>query len=241
MENLSNLISKQVISVEEGVCVGYVLNAVIDSKTLKLGGFLVVDEESEKVNFLDYKNILAVNDFIMIKNSDMLSFGDNIDSNSPVGKLVLTEIGEIVGRVIDLEIDDRNILKLITDKCEINSKIIFNFETNYLFINLKRKKRKNKIQFPKIIDELDNKVIIEGKKEEKIKNNLTEKRATKKTYQIPFKAGVSTIGLIGKRAVMDIFGKNNEIIARKNEIITQKIINKAKKHGRENYLIFNCR
>jgi len=42
--------------------------------------------------------------------------------------------------------------------------------------------------------------------------------------------------LIGRVMTNDIFGYNNEIIVQKNEIISQKIINKAKKHNKLNFL-----
>lgn len=237
MENLSNLISKQVVSIEDSVCVGYILNVVIDADSFVIDGFLVADDESEKVNFLDYKNIFAINDFVVIKNLDMLSFGENVEPNNPIGKIVLSERGEIIGKVKDVVFDGKKIVKILTDKCEINSKNIANFEGEFLFFNLKKKKKKIKINFPKINNtpNINVKIQFENTK------NINKQQESKNSFQLPFKVKPSIDGLLGKIAANDVFGKNNEIIARKNEIITQKIIKNAKKHAVENILFFNCK
>ena len=47
--------------------------------------------------------------------------------------------------------------------------------------------------------------------------------------------------LIGKLTTNDVFGYNNELIIKKNEIITKNIIEKAKKHNKLTFLMFNCK
>ena len=230
MERLSNLISKNVLSLEEGECVGYVLNVSFDIDRLEITGLLICDEESELVKFLDIKNVLYNNDFIVVKNTDVLSFGENIDCVNPISKGVVSEKGEKLGRVCDIEINNKKIVKLITEKGEINPKNIINLGAKILIFSEKNKKRKKYNYFPKIKTENNVKVgIFENKNT--IENN----------NQIPFKSTLSPQKLIGRIILSDIYGFNNELIAKKNQIITDKIIKIAKKHNKINYLLFNSK
>lgn len=234
MENLSNLISKKVIAYNQGECVGFVVDVCIDSKTYYIKGFLVCDEESENVNFLDIKNVFSISEFIVIKDVTVLEFGEFIDTNNPVGKLVLTLGGDSLGRVKDVQIEGKKVTKLITKTCEIGVKNICDFSGTYLFFSEKRIKKNNiKNNFPKAKN-INNKVKIQSNFDKKIndKNNL---------YQIPFKSSISFADIIGKMATNDVFGMNNEIIIKKDQIITEKIIKKAKKHNKLNILYFSSK
>jgi len=233
MENLSSLISKKVIAAYDGEYVGYVVNVCVDHATQKLTGFLICDEETENVNFIDLKNIVSVSEFVIIKSIDMLEFGEMVESYNPVGKLVLTLDGDSLGIVKDAQIEDKKITKLITTMCEINAKNIIDFAGKYLFFTEKKiKKNIKKNNFSK--NKYENKVEIQD-----TNNNQTKKQ--KKSCQVPFKSTISFSDLIGKIAINDVFGMNNEIIIRKDQIITEKIIKKAKNHNKLNVLYFSSK
>lgn len=244
MENLSSLISKQIVSLEEGKSIGYILNVCIDNDTHKINGFLVCDEEEETLKFLDYKNILCVNNFALINSISDLSFGETVDANNPIGKIIITGKGEFVGRVLEVIIENNRAVKLITKNCEISPKNIKSFNTDYLFFETKKKKKKNNYSIFKTREIHDYKVkIMDNNLENKTEKNsgILQNKSVQNFYKIPFKSKFQTDCLIGKIASQDVYGKNNELIIRKNDIITEKTLKNAKKHGRENMLMFNCK
>ena len=165
MERLSNLISKQVLSLDEGQCIGYVINACLDLERNELSGLLICDEDAELVKFLDLKNMLFNNDFIVIKSVDMLSFGENILSDNPIGKTIVSEKGVVLGVVKDVEIVNKKISKLITSNNEISPKNIINLQGNYLIFSEKNRKKRKENYFSKIKKNNLQKVeILENKK-----------------------------------------------------------------------------
>lgn len=231
MERLSEIISKKIISLEEGICLGYILAPCLDFQIMSIYGVLVCDETEERIKFLDYKNILVLGEYVIIKNSNMLSFGENLISNSPIGKEIVSVNGLSLGVINDIYLQNKKIVKLITNKAEINPKNISIWEGNYLIFSEKKIKKSKTYRFQRIDKEIIQKVeILKNNKEisEKINNNL-----------LPFKANISTQNLIGKIAICDVFGFNNELIIHKNEVITKKIISAAKKHNKLNFLLIN--
>ena len=241
MEKLTDYISKKVVSLEEGECVGFILNVCFDEEKFKLNGFIVCDEESESLNFLSSNNIIAVSEYILIKTKYMLEFGEMVEANNPVGKLVLTENAQSLGVVNNAILINKKIQKLITNKCEINIKNILGFGKNILFFSLRKKLNKKNIFSPKFMTNSQNKIEIQGEKKIEVKNENNNDINLTNSYQIPFKSTISFHDLIGKIAMIDVFGLNNELIIRKNEVITEKTIKSAKKHNKANFLMFNCK
>ena len=235
MERLTEIISKKIISQEEGVCVGYILCPLIDFQTMSVYAFLVCDESEEKIKYLDFKSILSVNEFVMIKNSNMLAFGENYQNNSPIGKQVISLDGINLGRVIEIYLNNKKIQKLITEKSEICPQYISLWDGEYLIFSEKRIKRKKINNFQRIDKNIVQKVEIQ--------NNKYAENTTKKniSVQLPYKANISSQKLIGKIAICDILGFNNELIVKKNEVITDRIITVAKKHNKLNHLLINCK
>ena len=142
MEKLSDYISKKIITIEEGILVGYVLNVNIDDSYLKVISFVVVDDESEKVNLLDTAKIYAISeDCIMIKSKQDLSFSLQEDFNNPIGKVVLDKEGKALGKVKDVYLDRFTIRSIVTDLCQFSPRYIYSSSDKYLIFGL-RKKRK---------------------------------------------------------------------------------------------------
>lgn len=164
MEQVTEIISKKIISLEEGVCVGYIFNPMFDFQTLSIYGYLICDESEEVIKFLDIRNILANEEFIIIKNSNMLSFGENMQNNSPIGKQIIASNGINLGKIKEINLNGKKINKLITEKGEINPNNISCWEGEYLIFSEKKIKRHKKYNFPKI-----DKKIRKGLKFKKIK------------------------------------------------------------------------
>ena len=234
MERISNIISKKVVSIEESLCVGYVLDVCVDTSKKMVKGYLVCDESNEVINFLSTKNMLANNDYIIIKNINMLEFGDFVEPKNPIGKEVLDENGFSLGRIIDFEVENGKILKLISKKCEINPKHIIDFNGDFLiFSQSKKKPIKKEFNFKNLNKQDLQKVEIQS--------FVLEKKENLNSVQIPFKSRILTNNLLGRILINDVFGLNNELIGRKNEIINEKIIKKAKSHNKVNHLFFNSK
>ncbi len=232
MEKISKLISKKVISLEEAKEVGYVLNVILDENVKVYKGLIIVDEESENSFVLPRENIYSVGeDTIVIENSAKLQFNISDNTNNPIGKLVYDSHGNSLGRVVDVELQGKTVKKIITNLCEFPQRYLRKSGDNFIIFGSKKRK-KNVDEFPsgavQTFSSLP-KVVIAGPETGDI--NFIRPEAPVRLY-------ASTNMLLGKIVTNDIIGFNNEIIARKNDVINQKIINKAKAHNKFNLLSY---
>ncbi len=227
MEKITSYISKKVISLDSGDMVGYVLNVFFDEKIKTFEGLIVVDEESENSFALSRADIVSVgNDCIMIDNADKLKFNIS-SSNSPIGKLVYDTQGNMLGRVCDIEVAGKVVKKIITDKCEFPQRYVRTAGEKYVIYG-NPKKGENKSRFPQ---------MAQIAKE----NALTNERVTiqrEVSLSSPTILLANPNSLLGKMVTNDIFGLNNEVVAKKFDIIDKKIIAKAKLHNKINLLSF---
>ena len=231
MEKASKYISKKVISIDDGNLVGYVLNIIFDNNLKTFEGLIVIDEESENSFILEKKNILAVGeDCVMIENALVMKFDISSLSNNPIGKIVYDRQGNMLGRVMEVEILGKNVKKIITNKCEIPQRLICKSGDNFLIYGKTIKNKKNK-SFNQQIGESDavdlplSFATIKAEPELKQAENQARLFAN------------SNI-LIGRMVSNDILGLNNELIANKFDIIDKNIVNKARKHNKLNLLAY---
>lgn len=234
MEKISSFISKKVISIEDAKQIGYVLNVIFDEKVKFFTGLIIIDEESENSFILNKEDISAVGeDCVMIKDANSLEFYISSLSNNPIGKIVYDCHGNMLGRVIEVEVSGKLVKKIITDKCEFPQKFIRKSGENFIIFGTQVKEAK-KSKFKEIINEknVENAPKITIAETAKIENNNII------TPEFPTRLYAGTKKLIGKLITNDIFGYNNEIIAHKNQKINQKIIDKAISHNKLNLLNF---
>lgn len=241
MEKISSIISKKVISLEEGGAAGYVLDAVFDESLKTFEGCIIADDETENTFFLDRKAILSQGeDCVIIESESVLEYDISSQTNNPIGKEVYDEKGVFLGRVIDAEISGKNLKKIITKKCEIPQKFIKKSGINYIIFGIYKniKKNKNKLIFKekekiKNLNEALPKVIT------LTENNISQINAkSEELSQLQMRVFASPNSLLGRTLTRDLFGMNNEIIARKNEKIDKKIIKNAKNHNKLNILAY---
>ncbi len=227
MENLEMIFGKKVLALRQAEGVGYILNICFDNDLNKLKGFIVIDEESENELFLPLQKVLSFNgECVIIEDvSDCeLSLEEEVN---PLGKIVYDSKGVNLGVVERVEIKNKKIDKLITNKCEIKQKYISNFGKEFIIFSLKKQKKlKNNIKNEKIIKIPK----IEIMREE---NLITDKS--------PSKLAINVAMLLNRISTADIYGMNNELLIKKGEIINQNYINKVKKHNKLNYLFFNSK
>lgn len=230
MEKISNFISKKVISLDDGNLVGYVLNVIFDENLKYFDGLIVVDEESENSFVLKREDIVSTGeDCVMIDNSLKLQFYIS-SSNNPIGKLVYDCHGNMLGRVIDVEILGKSVKKIITDKCEFPQRLIRKAGDNFIIFGAPKKGKKDK-SFAQQVGE----------------NQSTELPLSYVTIQSsqvptnsepPTRLFANSASLVGKMVTNELLGLNNELIAKKFDIIDKKIINKARQHNKLNLLAY---
>lgn len=211
MEN----ISKIVISKNDGVVLGYVLDIVLDN--FERVGYIVVEEETENEYLLKRENILSISDkFVLIEDVSALEFVAQKEP-SLIGFEVLSEDGFCFGQVTNLKFEKNKCIKIITKKCEILTKFIKKTGKNVIFVNFKKNKKKP-VQniFPKI-------------------NNFEQEV---KIQKLPEKINLSSKNFIGKVCRQDVFDYNNERIVAKGAVINKAIVDKAKLHDKLNQLFF---
>ena len=224
MEKISNNISKKVISLNEGEFIGYILDAVFDENLDSLQGFLVVDDESEETFILNKENIKSVgDDCIMMDSTHNLKRSFDEYTFNPIGKNVYDVNGVYLGTVIDVVVQGRAVRRIITDKCEFFKRNIRKIGKNNIIFG-KKSLKNTKRQALFVIDEsLNQKVTTLSVKEKQSK---------------PYRIFANQSSIIGRTMTSDLYGYNNEIIAKKFDIINQNIINRAKLHNKLNFLLY---
>lgn len=235
MEKISSYISKKVISLADANQVGYVLNVVFDDNIKNFTGLMVIDEESENSFILHKQDLFAVgDDCVMIKDSNVLEFCISSLSNNPIGKVVYDCHGNMLGKVLDVEIDGKAVKKIITDKCEFPQRYIRKSGDNFLIFGSPVKEKK-KLKFKDNINQKNVENIEKVTISQAISPNSNLNFISP---EMPIRLYAGTKELIGKTLINDILGYNNEIIAHKNQKINQKILNKAISHNKLNLLKF---
>ncbi|MBR1925419.1 MAG: hypothetical protein IJ837_01015 [Clostridia bacterium] len=215
--NYTNLINKKVVSVYEGKVEGIVFE-ILFNKNFKLTK-LIIKTSDEQFKTLNTKDVFCFDECIVIKNNSKLIVSENENKESYLNKEVITLDGKILGTVVDLNIENLKIKEILTLKTAINpEKIVSN--NNIIIVNNSEKTYKKHQFKPK------NKIIIKQSNNQKVVI----------TSKIPIKV-VPNNSLIGKRLFRDLINNKNIILARKNAIITPKLLNLAKEQNCLNSLI----
>ena len=215
--NYSDLINKKVVSIYNGEIEGTV-DKILFNKNLKLAN-LIIKTPDEQLKTLNAKDIFSYGKYVVIKNSTKLFVSENEPYITFLNKEVVGINGENFGNVLDVNIENLKVKEILTQNTKINPQNIIS-NNNIIIINNGEKQYK-KYQFkPK------NKISIT--------QNVNQKVAI--TSKIPIKV-VSNNSLIGKRLFRDLINNKNIVLARKNTIITNKLLNLAKEQDCLNSLI----
>ena len=227
MEKVSNLISKKVISLEDANQVGYVLNVIFDDRIKYFTGLIIVDDESENSFVLQKEDIYAIADeTVTIKSSNVLQYNISQRSNNPIGKTVYDSRGNNLGKVLDVEINGKVVKRIITDFCEFPQKYVRKSGDNFIIYGAYRKEKKK--DFKEDLTKINAQVLPPV--------TISMSLNTVLKPESPVRIYANPKSLIGKIVTHDILGYNNELIAQKNDVINQRIINKAKLHNKLNIL-----
>ncbi|MBQ8909026.1 MAG: PRC-barrel domain-containing protein [Clostridia bacterium] len=166
----------------------------------------------------------------------MLEFDISSIRNNPIGKSVYDTKGVSLGKVVDVQAAGKNVKKIITNKCEIPQSFIKKSGADFIIFGLSKnnKKRKNNLS-----------ILKNQEKTHKIQENLPKLSIFSQNNlnnqivgENQMRIFANENSLLGKIITNDLFGMNNEIIARKNETINKKIITTAKNHNKLNILSY---
>ena len=215
--NYLDLINKKVVSIYNGEIEGNV-DKILFNKNLKLAK-LIIKTPDEQLKTLNAKDIFSYGEYIVIKNNTKLFVSENEPSVTFLNKEVIGINGENFGNVLDINIEKLKVKEILTQNTKINPQSIIS-NNNIIIINNGEKQYKKHQFKPK------NKIAVT--------QNVNQKVAI--TSKIPIKV-VSSNSLIGKRLFKDLINSKNIVLARKNTIITNKLLNLAKEQNCLNSLI----
>lgn len=222
MEKISSYISKKVISLE-GEFSGYVLDAIFDEELDSVQGFLIVDEESEETFVLKKGDIESASEScVMIDSILALTKAIEEDTFNPINKNVYDTNGVYLGKVIDVLVHGQAVKRIITDKCEFFKRFLRKIGKKNIIFG-KRITSKVKVKELFIAQDTQQTVTIQ---------NLTNNQSK------PYRIFANQNSIMGRTMQSDLYGYNNEIIAKKFDIINQNIINRAKLHNKLNFLVY---
>lgn len=221
---LSNILGSRVCSVYEGKHLGYILNATFSEKYKKVSGFVVVNDDDDYEYFFGAKQIIGQDDDVLfVKNETSISTKNYEEPHSLINKAAYFLDGKFIGKVRDVEIDENFETKaIIFDNITLSIDKLFNVGVDFCFFCEEDKKPKLCRFAPTKQPQISNMSVrimeISNPKKDEIK-------PPKKI------CAFDSISAMGKIATQTIFGKNNEIVVKKGEIVTLDCIKKAKTHN----------
>ncbi len=258
MQKTSEIISMPVYSLFEGAYVGSINSFVFNLKTKKISGFIVFNDDSSSDFFLPVNKIYSIGEnSLTIKNFDEISIlqGNSIEVQSFIFKTALTTQGNCLGKIVDCFFDEHFSVSVFETESGVAIPVSYlaTVGEDVVVFDLKstsgvaRFKPKNQKIISENLPEIKVSILNEKDIENAfpiISNNFNEQSFSKeriiegklenlneKGILFPQKIS-SSKSIIGKRANKTILGLNGEIVVKDMQVITEKIIDKAKKHSK---------
>lgn len=240
MQKLSQIISKPVFSLYEGLWLGTIINVCINFSSRKIKGFFVLSSDEENSYFVKGADIENIgDDAVILKNASKLAFID-CDSVNILNKRAISVEGEDFGMISELFFDnDYNVLSLETNKkVLIPFKKIVNLGDDAAIIGYENSKFKKAAckpksvfaygQAPEMKVTILNKVASNSVTGAELKtigevtnlDSQTELTVPKKIKQNPY-------FLLGRTASNSVKSDTGDIIVKEGQKITEKSISKA--------------
>lgn len=240
MKSLSEIISKQVLNLFSGKIEGTIKDVCFDDKYKKVTSLSMFDEQEEEFYILSNK-IYSIGDKIVIKNNEGLISTINqahTTINNPVHLQVYSISGQSFGAINDIEFDDKLfVVNFKTPNLSFKPQQIVNVASSVI-INQTDKKVKLSDFRPRKISSL----ISEPTQQEivKIMNPETDDWDSKQqnnNYKInaspsPQKIIGNSNFLLGRKVIRSIYSVNNNLLIKKESLITEKVLDIAKRNGK---------
>ena len=250
MHKITEIISKPVINLYNGNNEGTVKNICFDKGLRKASYLILFNDNDEEESVLSTNKIYNIgSNAITIKNNEgllPLLFVNNIEYNNQINNKAYNLEGELLGNVTDIVLSNNYKVESIevADKSFSSNSIVSYNDTN-IVINSSGVKYSKESFKPKILStkpKLDMVKILpklpEIKQEDFPKIEFSDiELKPKQNYIIsqnplPQRMITNQNYLLGRKLNKTIYGLNNEIIAKKDCIITEKILNTAKSHNK---------
>lgn len=237
MKRLSELISKKVLNIYLGKLEGLVLDVIFDDKYEKITRLTLVDLDDEEYE-VEARAIYSTKDIVTIRNSAKITpiiSKTEKRTNNPILKNVYSITGEYLGRLTDIEIKDNfAVNSFITEVVTFTPKQIVNVKENIIVDTQNKKVKlshfKPKHAMPRVIKNTDDekRVTILAPQIEalEISTHTTSQAPT------PQKILGTNDFLLGRKADKTIYSLNNDLIIRKDNLITKKHLELARKYGK---------
>lgn len=251
MNLLSEIISKPVLNLYNGKIEGTIKNVCFDSSFKKILSLKMFDNDEEEFLIETSKIYNIGQNTIVIKNNEALTNTINeitCMENNPINLHTYTLSGEYLGKLTDIELNDKfETVTFITEEdIKIKKEEIFNVGQNIIVNNTNKKitlsNFKPKVKITQIIEEQKSITILPKIEDSIIQEDILktkqekdeEKKEPFKIYNqpTPQKLIGNSNFLIGRKAVKTIYGINNEVIIKKDNIINTKNLENAKKHSK---------
>lgn len=251
MYKLSDILSKQIVNLYSGKCEGTIKDISFDEKFKQAKWLILFDEESEEFA-LDINKIYMVGEnAVTIKNEDGLFLTSTLNKNlknNPINLPCYTVSGNMLGRLNDIEFNKNFYVSTfhVGENLFPTNKIV-NIGNSLIIINDEDKKIKLSNFKPKI-QSCENKstqiVSIQKNNPNSPENNmpkieqvLDNNTPNKKTFIVNKGINQQRIlsnqnFLLGRKATKTVYGINNEIIIKKDNIINSKNLEYAKLHNK---------
>lgn len=221
---LTEIFGKQVYSLYEGALIGTINGATFNQSLTKIKSFILFDQD-ENEHELYFSNIKALSDHVIISNKTKLNYFLSATSQSPMQKEIVDNSAKCRGKLIDAEINQNGSVEcFITNNNEKLKPSYLYHRKDFIFCS-EKKVCMSKFK-PQKYDILETKIKV------RILENSID------TNFLPTKIKFNPNSIIGKVAKSDLLGKNNEVIIKSNQQITEKIIDLASQHNRLNQLFY---
>ena len=240
--NASDFISKAVIDINSAEMLGTVKTLYFSETLRRIEAIIAFNDDTETDISIDPKYIHSVgSSAVMVKNFGLLMFENFTQGrNNPLGAFAYSLEGELLGMVTEIELTEKYMTrKVFVEATAYDASQIMGVNQGTVLVNNSGKKLVRKKTMPK------QKTKKEGHQVTIMPIELPPKIEVPQNYDKPYVVDSSPSPqriitnqsfLVGRKASKTIYGINNEIIARKDANITQKIIENATLHSKLNEL-----
>ena len=246
MNLISEIISKKVLNLYSGKIEGVIVDAFFDDKYKKIKYFKMFDETDEEYEILSTK-IYAISDSIVIRNSQAIIPIINqieINSNNPLNLDVYSITGNYLGKLTDIELDEKLNTKLFkTTISSFSPNQIVNVKESIIVnrtdkqVSISNFKPKTNILNTPIPPTSNEKVTIMAPQIESIVDEKNQTQTNNSNFKIdstpaPQKVFGNTDFLLGRKSLKTIYSLNNDLLIKQDTIITKKHVELAKRFGK---------
>lgn len=240
---VSELLSKPIINLYSGQCEGTIKNVYFD-KQLKVAKWLVFFNDNKDMDeyVLDTSKIYNIGNAIIIKNSEGIFPLFSVDTDSlfinPINNSTYDTEGKSFGKIKEINLSSKFVVESMeTSSFTIDIKKILTKSDQTIVINNTGKKIKITKAKNKKISVLKKDITVAIQQENlPPKINIIEKPSSYNKTSAPQRIISNNNYLLGRKVTQNIYGNNNEIIAKKDTLITTKNLEWAKQQNKLNEL-----